>query len=340
MTVAALVMAVSLGLSSAMMGAWLLQRRTRNGGWADAVWTFALGIGGVAYTLVPLGTSPTPRQFLIASFIAIWALRLGSHLALRTRHGPEDLRYAQFRHDWGAAYERRMFWFLQIQAAAAAFLALTILVAARNPAPLGYVDLLGCVLIAISYGGEALADRQLHDFRNARQSRPYLRSWLVALVAASELFLRWLVGSLIYSLRSGPTLMGGAGSRSPARHSCTTCLFMSRAFRRLSNRCCARAAMLFAPIRRARALSSPGRLRGLYESRIFRRCCRRAAAAARPPDPHRDSRAGRTHATASLRAAAVRPRAISPLQWRAIRLPCTRLPPTRSITNCRRHFST
>jgi steroid 5-alpha reductase family enzyme len=218
-TVAALIIAVSVGLSLAMMGAWLVQHRTRNGGWADAVWTFALGIAGGAYALVPLGAPPTSRQVLIATLIAIWAVRLGIHLALRTRRGPEDSRYAQFRCDWGAAYERRMFWFLQIQAAAAAFLALTILVAARNPSPLGYADLFGCVLIAISYGGEAVADRQLRHFRETLGNRGRVCDrGLWRWSRHPNYFFEWLgwVAYLFFAIRPGSYAWGWIALTGPA----------------------------------------------------------------------------------------------------------------------------
>lgn len=166
-----LVLAVSLGLSVAMAGAWLLQRRLGNGGWADAVWTFALGAAGIAYALAPLQPPATARQMLVATAIGVWSLRLGLHLALRARHGPEDARYAQLRRDWGQLHGRRLFRFLQIQAAAAAVLALAIFAAARNPAPLGAADGAALALLAVAYGGEALADAQLQRFRRNPANR-------------------------------------------------------------------------------------------------------------------------------------------------------------------------
>lgn len=166
-----LLVIVSLALSLVMMGAWWLQRLTRNAGWVDAVWTFSLGAAGVVYALAPLNQPLTTRQWLVAAVIAIWSLRLGSHLVARTRHGSEDSRYAQFRRDWGATYERRMFWFLQIQAAASAVLALTILVAAGNPQPLGAADLLAVTLAVIAFAGETVADRQLARFRETPGNR-------------------------------------------------------------------------------------------------------------------------------------------------------------------------
>jgi steroid 5-alpha reductase family enzyme len=168
---ALLVIGVTLGLAVAMIFAWLLQQRTGNAGWVDVVWSFALGAAGVVYALCPLhGATPTARQFLVAALVAAWSLRLGMHIAGRTAHGSEDIRYAQFRRDWGAGFERRMFWFLQIQAAAAALLAVSMLLAARNPRPLSFVDWLALAALLVAIVGEAMADRQLRQFRADRRN--------------------------------------------------------------------------------------------------------------------------------------------------------------------------
>jgi len=167
------VVAVTGGLSLAMAGAWLVQRRTRNAGWVDVVWTFALGAAGMIYALVPAAgvSGPTARQWLVAALVLAWSLRLGVHLAGRTRHGPEDRRYAQFREDWGGAYEPRMFGLLQVQAAAAAVLSVSMLLAARNPAPLGVKDLGALAILVVAVCGAGLADAQLERFRRAPENR-------------------------------------------------------------------------------------------------------------------------------------------------------------------------
>ncbi len=166
---AALIVSVSIALSVAMIAAWVVQRRTGNGGWVDVVWSFGLGIAGLIYALAPMpGVAwPGPRQLLVGALIGFWSLRLGIYLAGRTRRGPEDSRYAQFRRDWGVQFQRRLFWFLQAQAAAAILLALSVLIAARNPAPLGLGDLAGVAVLAAAIAGEGIADAQLRRFRRA-----------------------------------------------------------------------------------------------------------------------------------------------------------------------------
>ena len=157
----AVLLPAGLFLAAVMAAAWWTQRRLANAGWVDAFWTFGLGSAGVG---VALAGGDGPRRLVVAGLIAAWALRLGAHIAARS-HGAEDARYAHFRTEWGAAFERRMFAFLQIQAAAALLLVLPILAAASAPGPLGWLDILAVALALTALAGEALADRQLQAFR-------------------------------------------------------------------------------------------------------------------------------------------------------------------------------
>lgn len=159
----ALILLVSLGVSFAMGLVWAFQRAANNGGWTDVGWTFVAGAAGIVYALWPVEGAPTPRQWLCAALIGLWSLRLGLHLTRRVGGSPtEDARYARFREEWAPVFQRRMFGFLQIQALAAALLALAVLAAARNPAPgLGFQDAAGALLMLLAIGGEGLADGQL-----------------------------------------------------------------------------------------------------------------------------------------------------------------------------------
>ena len=94
------------------------------------------------------------------------SLRLGIHIARRSAHGPEDARYAALRLEWGARFHVRMFWFLQIQAAAAALLALSMRLAAHNAAPWPrLLDGLGILVLAVAIVGEGIADASLRRFK-------------------------------------------------------------------------------------------------------------------------------------------------------------------------------
>ena len=158
--------AAAILLSAIMAGAWTLQRATRNSGWVDVVWSFGLGIAGLVLALVPGIEAPSTRQIVVAVLIALWSLRLGTYIWRRSLHGPEDARYAALRREWGAQFEQRLFVFLQIQAAAAALLGLSMMLAAHNPAPWPrFLDFAGIAVLVIAVAGEALADEQLHRFK-------------------------------------------------------------------------------------------------------------------------------------------------------------------------------
>ena len=168
MTVASFALAfvvVALVMSGVMMIATLIERRTGNSGWIDAVWTFGLGATGIAGALLPFGAGPWSRRLLVAAMIAAWALRLGLHIVQRTQGITEDPRYAKMRRDWGADADRQMARLLQMQALVSIPLAMGVVLAAHNPAPrLGWQDGLGLAVFVIGIAGGAVADRQLRDF--------------------------------------------------------------------------------------------------------------------------------------------------------------------------------
>jgi steroid 5-alpha reductase family enzyme len=168
MTGLALVLIILALVLCGVMGlAWMVAERTGRSGWIDAIWSYAVGAGGVVTALLPIGeiSGIDDRQWMVASLAAVWSLRLSFHIAVRTLRGGDDPRYRQLRAKWGARFRSRLFWFLQIQAAAAFLLVVTILTAAHRPGDgLSYGDFVGIVIFAIAIIGEAMADRQLERF--------------------------------------------------------------------------------------------------------------------------------------------------------------------------------
>lgn len=165
--------AAALFLVGVMGAAWAVQRQTGQGGWADAFWSYGLGVAGVGVALIPIdGSAPSMRQWLVALLIGLWGLRLGSHIARRASGESEDPRYARLRKEWGENVQVRMFGFLMIQAAAAAFLALSVMVAARKPGEgLTIQDASAALLFVSALVGEGVADRQLAAFKAAHGGR-------------------------------------------------------------------------------------------------------------------------------------------------------------------------
>ncbi|MBS0481756.1 MAG: DUF1295 domain-containing protein [Proteobacteria bacterium] len=168
MTAPIVIIALAVCLSATMIGAWLIALRTGRSGWIDAIWSFATGAFGAAAAVIPLAESQiSMRQVFVAILALFWSLRLGLHISIRTARGGDDPRYKQLREEWGGAFKRRLFWFLQIQALAAFALALSIMLAAHNPAPgLGIADWTGFAVLIVAVVGETIADRQLSAFRS------------------------------------------------------------------------------------------------------------------------------------------------------------------------------
>lgn len=181
--------------------AWQVAVRSGQSGWIDAIWTFATGAAGVVAALTPIDddSSYFPRQVLVALMAAAWALRLGLHIVARTRRGGDDPRYANLRKEWGAAWKGRLFWFLQIQAASAFLLTLSIMAAARNPASgLRLVDWLGVGILVIAVLGEGIADRQLAQFAcDSSNKGKVIQSGLWSISRHPNYFFEWF-GWLAY----------------------------------------------------------------------------------------------------------------------------------------------
>ena len=159
--------AIAASLSVLMAGAWVVQQRTGNSGWVDTIWTFSLGLVGVGSALWPIDGAPhNARQWLVAALVAIWSLRLGVHIAIRSAGISDDPRYADFAREWGADSPRRMFIFLQNQGLGSIPLAFAIFVAAHMPGDgLRPADYMGALILLAGIAGEALADAQLKAFR-------------------------------------------------------------------------------------------------------------------------------------------------------------------------------
>jgi len=160
---------MALALSAIMTAAWLIQRRTGHTGWIDVCWTFGTGAVAAVASLVPTAQAdgPTARQVMVAALVAVWSLRLGGHLLLRTWKAGDDPRYRALIDQWGASADIRMLLQVQAQAAVALVLAISVALAAHNPrAQLGLADALGALVLLAGLSGEAVSDWQLRKFRS------------------------------------------------------------------------------------------------------------------------------------------------------------------------------
>lgn len=152
-----------------MAGLWVYQRHTRNAGFVDVCWALGVGVLALGYAL--LADGEPARRLLIGLCAGLWGLRLGGYLLRRVRGEREDGRYRALREQWGGRTQPYMFAFFQVQAFWAVLFATPMLIAARNPEPLGWLDAVAVGIWAVAVGGEAVADRQLARFRAREDSR-------------------------------------------------------------------------------------------------------------------------------------------------------------------------
>ncbi len=156
---------LGLILTSALLVAvWVIQLFTRDASLVDVVWSASMGLMGILYAV--LGSAPAATRILLAVMAGLWAFRLAGYLALRMRGKPEDSRYAAARQSWGRKAGVYLLGFFLFQAFVAWILSLPFLVVAYMPSnPPGLLVALGLLVWLISVGGESLADRQLHRFK-------------------------------------------------------------------------------------------------------------------------------------------------------------------------------
>ncbi|HEY0600203.1 DUF1295 domain-containing protein [Brevundimonas sp.] len=179
----------------ALSAAWLIVRRTGDGGWTDVVWTLSVGAIGAGAALWPEPGAAPARQALVAILIAVWALRLGGYLAVRTaRAAAPDPRYEEFRKAWGG-WGLKAWGFLMVQAATVLVLVVSVRAAAVRPeAELGWRDGLAVLIVVAAVAGEALADRQMAAFRRDPSNRGKVADTsLWAWSRHPNYFFEWLV---------------------------------------------------------------------------------------------------------------------------------------------------
>jgi steroid 5-alpha reductase family enzyme len=164
-----LALGVLVAMALVMGAGWFVQRAAKNGGWTDVFWTFGAGATLSAAAFIPFGAAPglAWRRMFVAALVAVWSLRLGIYIARRVaRSSEEDARYAAFRRDWGAEFQKRMVGLMMVQAPVSALLSLSPILAARTPrAGIGVQDVLGLIIFAGALWGEGIADGQMHAFR-------------------------------------------------------------------------------------------------------------------------------------------------------------------------------
>ncbi|QND54899.1 DUF1295 domain-containing protein (plasmid) [Phyllobacterium sp. 628] len=165
MTALVILIIAAVAFCVVMALAFLVQRGTGNNGWADTFWSFGVGVIGIVSILVSNDMVSSSRKWLVVVLLALWSLRLGGYILLRTLSHDDDPRYARLRKEWGSSANSRMFFFLQSQAFAGVLLVISVYIAAARPdIELEFPDYLGALVMIVALAGEAIADWQLKQF--------------------------------------------------------------------------------------------------------------------------------------------------------------------------------
>jgi steroid 5-alpha reductase family enzyme len=130
----------------------------------DVAW--GLGFIAVAAVAAILGHGDPSRRWLLLVLVAIWALRLSSHIQRRSAGKGEDPRYADLLRDAGVGQViRKVF---AVQGFAIWFISLPLQLSAvcgPTPRPLLAVTAAGILVWMAGLGFEAVGDHQLRVFK-------------------------------------------------------------------------------------------------------------------------------------------------------------------------------
>ena len=151
---------------------WLVSLRLQNSSVADVAWGPGILAIGLTYYFTSGGSSLRARLTLV--LLAIWAIRLATHLGVRNRLEGEDFRYVK----WRDQYEDSWWWLsyfkvFLVQAVTAWIISLPIYFAivSVSPAALTLLDYAGIVVFAAGLAFESVGDEQLRRFRANRTNR-------------------------------------------------------------------------------------------------------------------------------------------------------------------------
>ncbi|MBT7406381.1 MAG: DUF1295 domain-containing protein [Opitutae bacterium] len=155
-----------LGASIVMVIGWLIALLIRNTSYVDVLWAYGVGVLGLCYLVIQSDLCHPARLSILEGILAVWSIRLGTHLLRRCWGKPEDPRYAYLRKSLGKKANLGFFFFFQVQAFWIVLFASPFLILVQNPLDLGWWDHLGLVIWITGFVGVSLADKQLRNFKN------------------------------------------------------------------------------------------------------------------------------------------------------------------------------
>jgi len=163
---------LGLGAALALAGlTWMASVVQRDVSLVDRTWSLLIAVSAAAYAgvLAPAGD----RRFAVmATVLALWAVRLAIYVSWRNWGHGEDRRYQQIRARNEPNFALKSLYLVFVLQAVLAWLVSTpFLAAAANPAPWTVLDLVGAALAAFGFVFEAIGDQQLASFKRVPANR-------------------------------------------------------------------------------------------------------------------------------------------------------------------------
>ncbi len=203
----------------AFVGVWWFCHRIGNASHVDVAWAFFIGLGVILAAVMLDGVFQ--RRVWVAILGAVWALRLAWYLFKRVHGKEEDGRYAHMRRHYGEKAPLAFFVFFQIQAIFVVLFLMPMVAAMSFDGPVGWRLPVGIAIWLVAIGGEALADKQLADFkRDPANTGQVCKQGLWRYSRHPNYFFEWLhwfaylaIGatfatSIGYAALLGPLVMG------------------------------------------------------------------------------------------------------------------------------------
>jgi steroid 5-alpha reductase family enzyme len=150
-------------LAVAAVLTWGASLPLRNVSIVDSLWPLLFLLLALTYAIE---AGRMPRTGLLIALVAIWSLRLASHITWRNRGHGEDRRYQAIRARNQPHFElKSLYLVFLLQAVLAWIIGWPLLGALVSSAPLGLLDAVGLALWLTGFLFEAVGDAQLTRFK-------------------------------------------------------------------------------------------------------------------------------------------------------------------------------
>lgn len=195
---------------------WLISLRGRDCGIVDLYW--AAGFPVIGWLEMALGPPPNVGQIVFMTLVTLWAVRLGTHLAVRHLQAEaEDPRYRAMRDQHGPAWPMRSFWMVFMIQAVVLWLVAAPIHFAMAPGAVDAPPVVVAIAIALFGTGfvlESMADGALAAFRRDPSNRGRLLTtgifaWSRHPNYFGEAVLWWGLGILSWGMTGQILALGG-----------------------------------------------------------------------------------------------------------------------------------